>query len=194
MPDGRATLVDVVPAQRLDVSDNRSMLPRGTLRRLLLGLMVVVGGTYFVWRLGTFNEDHMIYSALFYAAELYGFSISLLMIFTTSRPVLREAPPPEAGLSVDVFVTVYNEPLAVVRQTIAAAVRMDYPHETFLLDDGNRPEMKALAEEFGCRYLARGHNTDAKAGNLNHGLAHSDAEFVAIFDADHAGVELHVPA
>ncbi|MCH7540548.1 MAG: glycosyltransferase [Proteobacteria bacterium] len=171
------------------MSDNRSMLPRGTLRRLLLGLMVVVGGTYFVWRLGTFNEDHMIYSALFYAAELYGFLISLLMIFTTSRPVLREAPAPEAGLSVDVFVTVYNEPLAVVRQTIAAAVRMDYPHETFLLDDGNRPEMKALAEEFGCRYLARGHNTDAKAGNLNHGLAHSDAEFVAIFDADHVATK-----
>lgn len=166
--------------------DNRSQLPMGPLRRWLIVLMLGVGGTYFVWRLDTFNEDHLVYSALFYVAELYGFVISLLMIYTCWRPALRTPPPPGAH-SVAVFVTVYNEPLRTVRRTIAAAVRMDYPHETFLLDDGNRPEMAALAEEFGCRYLARTENTDAKAGNMNNGLAHCDADLVAIFDADHVG-------
>jgi cellulose synthase (UDP-forming) len=46
--------------------------------------------------------------------------------------------------------------------------------------------MKALAEQLGCRYLARADNAHAKAGNLNHGLAHSSGELVVVFDADHA--------
>jgi cellulose synthase (UDP-forming) len=62
---------------------------------------------------------------------------------------------------------------------------MEYPHQTWLLDDGNRPEMAALARELGCRYLTRTENTDAKAGNLNNALSHSQADFVAVFDADH---------
>ena len=89
------------------------------------------------------------------------------------------------GLSVDVFVTTYNEPVEVLRRTLEGALAIDYPHQTWLLDDGNRVEMRALAAEIGCLYLAREHNTNAKAGNLNNALTHSTAQFVAIFDADH---------
>jgi cellulose synthase (UDP-forming) len=63
---------------------------------------------------------------------------------------------------------------------------MKHAHEVWLLDDGNRLEMHALAEELGCRYLARTNNRHAKAGNLNNALRHTKAEFIAIFDADHA--------
>jgi cellulose synthase (UDP-forming) len=104
----------------------------------------------------------------------------------TWRPTRRTPPPAVAGLKVDVFITTINEPVDVVRRTALAAMRMSYPHETWLLDDGARPEMKALASTLGCRYLARKTNAGAKAGNLNNGLAHSTAEFVAVFDADHA--------
>jgi hypothetical protein len=31
-----------------------------------------------------------------------------------------------------------------VRKTLLAARAMDYPHKTWLLDDGRRPEMEAL--------------------------------------------------
>jgi len=63
---------------------------------------------------------------------------------------------------------------------------MDYPHQTCLLDDGKRSEMELLAKELGCRYLSRADNRDAKAGNLNNALLQSNAEFIAVFDADHA--------
>ena len=74
----------------------------------------------------------------------------------------------------------------MLRRTLLAASRMEYPHQTWLLDDGNRPEARALADSLGCRYLARERNTDAKAGNLNNALQHSEAELIAVFDADHA--------
>ncbi|MES2366975.1 MAG: cellulose synthase catalytic subunit [Pseudomonadota bacterium] len=104
----------------------------------------------------------------------------------TWRLTVRIAPPAPRGLSVDVFIPTFNEPVQLVRRTLLATIHMDYPHETWLLDDGNRPEMASLAEDLGVRYLARERNTDAKAGNLNNALANSSAEFVAVFDADHA--------
>jgi cellulose synthase (UDP-forming) len=102
------------------------------------------------------------------------------------RLSVRTAPPAAAGLSVDVFIPSYNEPLDMLRRTLLAATRMEYPHQTWLLDDGNRPEARTLADSLGCRYLARERNTDAKAGNLNNALRHSEAELLGVFDADHA--------
>lgn len=66
-----------------------------------------------------------------------------------------------------------------------AAQNITYPHETWLLDDGNRPQMKQLAEELGCHYLARNTNRGAKPGNLNHALQYSKADYIAVIDCDH---------
>ncbi|GBD24383.1 Cellulose synthase 1 [bacterium HR29] len=98
----------------------------------------------------------------------------------------REPPPPPEGLSVDVFIPTYNEPLSVLRPTIAAAVAMEYPHRTYVLDDGRREEVRALCEELGAEYLTRPTNTHAKAGNINEALKKTSGEFIAFFDADHA--------
>src|SRR5688500_7071879 len=58
-------------------------------------------------------------------------------------------------------------------------------HETWLLDDGDRPEIAELAASLGVRYLARPTHEHAKAGNLNHALGVIDAEVIAVLDADH---------
>lgn len=147
---------------------------------------VVAALAYLGWRPLTFNDDALLFSSVVYAAELFGFILSLMHLAMTWRLTRREPPPPEPGHDVDVFIATINEPVELVRRTVLAALRMDYPHLTWLLDDGNRPEMRALADELGCRYLARGENTHAKAGNINHALAHAGGEFVALFDADHA--------
>lgn len=89
------------------------------------------------------------------------------------------------GKTVDVFIPTINESADLIRRTIIAAKNMDYEHVTWLLDDGHRPEMKQLAEEYGVRYLSRKTNEHAKAGNLNYALEHSKGEFICIFDADH---------
>lgn len=161
-------------------------LPLELPRRIVLYTFFAVGVIYLYWRTGTFHPDHPVFSRLLYAAEVFGFFTALLNAFMTWRLTVRTSPPPPPGLSVDVFIPTYNEELAVVRRTVLAAKAMDYPHQTWVLDDGNRPEMRALATELGVRYLARADNTHAKAGNLNHALQHSRADFIATFDADHA--------
>ncbi|MBU4499507.1 MAG: glycosyltransferase, partial [Gammaproteobacteria bacterium] len=126
------------------------------------------------------------FSGLLYSAELFGFMTACLNVFMTWRLSVRVAPLPAAGLKVDVFIPTYNEDVDLVRRTAMAAQAMDYPHETWILDDGNREAMRNLAQSLGLRYLARTDNAHAKAGNLNHALAHSTADLIATFDADHA--------
>ena len=155
-------------------------------RVVLVWAFLLVGLWYLGWRIGTFNPSAPVFSRLLYAAELFGFVISLLHIFMTWRLTERTPPQPAPNLSVDVFIPTINEPADLVRHTALAAVHMDYPHDTWLLDDGRRPEIARIAKELGCHYLARPDNTDAKAGNLNYALRQSKGEFVAIFDADHA--------
>lgn len=182
----------VVPAaQPLDVPGRRrrdglAFETLGFARSALVVAYLAVAVWYLAWRPTTFNPQSPVFSWIVYAAELFGFAVALLHIFMVWRLSVRTPVPPEPGLTVDVFVPSLNEPLAILRRTLLAARRMDYPHQTWLLDDGNRPQARALAEELGCRYLARESNADAKAGNLNHALRHSTADLVAVFDADHA--------
>lgn len=154
--------------------------------QILIFLYLALATIYLVWRAGTLNPDAPVFSGLVYGAELFGFGTTLLHLFMVWRLSVRHAPPAPSGLSVDIFVPSYNEPVDMVRRTLLAARNVDYPHDTWLLDDGNRAEMAALAAELGIHYLARTDNRHAKAGNLNNALKHSTADFIATFDADHA--------
>ncbi|KGV95437.1 glycosyl transferase 2 family protein [Burkholderia pseudomallei ABCPW 30] len=147
---------------------------------------MVWGAWYLGWRVTVINWQVPLFSVPLYCAELFGFVSGLLYLLMTYWQTVRTVPEPPVGLTVDVFVPTYNESVDLVRQTLLAVLRIDYPHKTWLLDDGNRDKMRDLARELGCEYLARAKNVHAKAGNLNHALSHSDGEFVAIFDADHA--------
>jgi cellulose synthase (UDP-forming) len=155
-------------------------------RRILAYCFVAAGLWYLGWRLGTFNPRAPIFSVLIYGAELFGFVTALMHVFMCWRLSERHAPPPRQGLSVDVYIPTYSEPVDLVRKTVLAAMAMDYPHRTWILDDGRREAMQALATELGCEYLTRADNAHAKAGNLNHALAHSGGELILVLDADHA--------
>ncbi len=167
-------------------SPHLQIVPLEWPRRLLVAAFAAVSVWYLTWRIGTLNPAAPWFSALVYGAELFGFGTALLHIFMCWRMTERRAPPAPAGITVDVFVPTYNESVELVRKTLLAARAMDYPHRTWLLDDGRRPEMQALAKHLGCEYLTRADNAHAKAGNLNHALAHSRGDLVVVFDADHA--------
>ncbi len=122
-------------------------------------------------------------AALFWVLPLLHLLASWAFLLSHRR---REFVPPDASTTVDVFVTAYDEPVSMVRRCLAAARSMDERHETWLLDDGNRPELRALAQTLQVRYLARGTTQDRKAGNVNHALQRSHGELIAIFDVDHA--------
>jgi cellulose synthase (UDP-forming) len=154
--------------------------------RIAIILAMLVSLRYFVWRFtDTMNPALVWFFYLFLAAELVGFGEVMLFYLTTWRRRNHDPEPALPNRTVDLFIPTYNEPVALLRDTVVCAVSVRYPHTTWLLDDGDRAEVKALAEELGCRYLARTERTHAKAGNLNHALTHSTGDFVVTLDADH---------
>ncbi len=158
----------------------------GAARIALAVAYVAAAAAYFAWRVTTLDATHPVFSIILFAAELSASLGLLLRLAVTSRLSVRHAPVAQQGLAVEVLVTTVDEPVEMVRRTLVAARSMDYPHETWLLDDGDRASMQALARELGVQYIARPANTGSRAGNLNNALRYSHAEFVAVFDAHHA--------
>ncbi len=155
------------------------------LRKALFAVYVVAVAVYFGWRVTTMNLDHPVFSAIFFAAEIATLVLALMSVLILWRVKERAPTTARDGLSVDVLVPTLNEQLPLVRRTVIAAMHIAYPHETWLLDDGDRPEMKELADSLGCHYLRRDTNRGAKPGNLNNALQYCKADFIAVIDCDH---------
>lgn len=173
------------------------------------GMAIGFSLIYLHWRWSmSLNPDAMAFSILVASAETL-FAIGTALFFYDIWDEGDTAPmlPPEnrrsAGLdcpsaadprgnkeriSVDIFITTYDEPCDVVAPTIMAAhalkVPQGYDLHVYLLDDGNRPDMAALASEQHIIYVSRTDNQGFKAGNLRNGLFHSEGDFVVICDAD----------
>jgi len=111
------------------------------------------------------------------------------------RPRLRLPPLPDEALpEVLVQLPVRDEGDLALR-VAAAVARLEWPKDKLeiqLLDDGSAEHHEELAARVtalmpeGVRFnvLRRGVRTGFKAGNLAFGLTHSEAPFVAVFDAD----------
>jgi cellulose synthase (UDP-forming) len=76
-----------------------------------------------------------------------------------------------------------HESASVIRDQLAALVGVSYPHDSWILDEGNSPEVRALAAEWGVRYFSRRgvalwnqkappFQRSTKAGNVNAWLDH----------------------
>jgi cellulose synthase (UDP-forming) len=156
----------------------------------LLHLLAIVAlcwsATYLAWRVGwSWHSSNPVLWTGLLLAELYGlWNLATLAWLTWDvTPCERPSSPP--GRSVDVYICTYDEPPAVLEATLAGCELMSYPHTTWLLDDGARPEIAALADSWGARYVTRPDKEHAKAGNINHALPRSDGDFVLVLDADH---------
>ncbi|PPB49748.1 cellulose synthase [Arthrobacter pityocampae] len=163
---------------------------RTLLIRAIVLVTAVLGLNYIVWRwLFSINWDAWWIAIPLVLAETYSLIDSLLFGFTVWRLKRREPPEAPAGLTVDVFITTYNEPLDLVLTTARAAKAIRYPHQTWILDDGNRADVRAAAEAEGIGWITRSGDwkdmpRHAKAGNLNNALMSTDGEFLLILDAD----------
>jgi len=164
---------------------------KGILHRhppLAAGLAVACGSYflyYLIWRLSsTLNSDAAGFSLVVWGAEAYGlltFVLFAFMVWDVSRKPISAL---QQGLKVDIYVPTYNEDITLLEATLTGCNQVRYPHTTYLLDDGQRPEVERLALRLGCRYLTRPDNQHAKAGNLNAALPRTDGDFIAILDAD----------
>ena len=69
----------------------------------------------------------------------------------------REPPRPAPGLRV-AFITTFvpgSESLDMLRRTLASMMVADYPHDTWLLDEGDHPEVRILCQQLGVRHFSR---------------------------------------
>jgi len=165
----------------------------------LMVLSVVISTRYLWWRytetLSWVDPLDASLGILLVLAETYSWLVLLLGYVQVAGPLHRKPVPLPDDVSlwpsVDVFIPTYNESLAVVAPTLYAALRLDWPADKLrihLLDDGRRDAFRDLARELGIHYVTRPDNRHAKAGNLNHALAGTQGELVAIFDCDHIPV------
>jgi cellulose synthase (UDP-forming) len=156
---------------------------------VLFPVSIALALWYFTWLLRPERVGNRALYGLLVIAEVFNLVQAAGFWWTCrqgrDRPA-RTLVPGHAPGAVDVLVPVYNEPLEIVTPTLEAALALrGAEHTVFLLDDAGRPELAALAAKLGARYVRRGINTGAKAGNLNNALGLSTAPFVAVFDCDH---------
>ena len=176
---------------------------RNAARTFMACVTLALMARYFIWRAsGTLPEPGLTFDfalgALFFAAETSWLAAGALSLFFLSRTRERtsEVEANTAWLQshpaplVDVFICTYNEEEAILERTIIGATGLDYPNaRVWVLDDGRRPWLEDLAGRLGCGYLTRPNNLHAKAGNINHAIAHvrglpDPPEFISILDAD----------
>ena len=152
---------------------------------------IALGANYIIWRwFFSLNWDAWWIAVALVLAETY--SLIDVALFGLTMWRARDRKPAAAAapdLTVDVFITTYNEPVELLRRTASAARGIRYPHATWILDDGNRPEMREAADQLGVGYITRGADWQdrplhAKAGNLNNALMSTEGEFLLILDAD----------
>ncbi|ASC70630.1 Beta-monoglucosyldiacylglycerol synthase [Halomicronema hongdechloris C2206] len=172
--------------------------PRPWSRLVIVTILLLLVGRYLVWRsLSTLNLSTPLQgtaSLILFFMEMMALlgSIIQLVLLLRVRNRQRQADQLEQDIcagrylpSVDVLIPTYDEPDFILRRTVIGCQAMDYPRKTvYLLDDTRRPAIQALAAELGCAYLTRPDNRHAKAGNLNHAIAHTQGELIACFDAD----------
>jgi cellulose synthase (UDP-forming) len=171
-------------------------------RILVFSTVWTVVGWYLHWRLfttvlpadGPWYELGWIWFCFTVELLAIGDALILYIVFLRKSDRSAEADAHETRLrlmrhenlpSVDVYIATYDEQLEVLEKTIVGALCLEYPSfKVWVLDDGRRPWLKEFCETKGVGYITRPDNTHAKAGNINHALTKTDAEYFALFDAD----------
>ncbi len=158
-------------------------------RRVTVRFLIAVNVVGLIWWLSWLFNPHNAATGWLYTLLVLAECFNIIQVLGYWYTVWHERVPERKRARVegrvDVFITTYNEPVELVEQTVRAALAMPYPHRTYVLDDGNRPEMGAMATRLGAHWLTRPNNRGAKAGNINHALGVTDGEFFVVFDADH---------
>jgi cellulose synthase (UDP-forming) len=151
----------------------------------ILPLYVGAALAYYLWR-STIVNWHVWYGPLLYTVEIYGAVATGMYLWMTRHMDLPVHRPVTTMPTVDALIPTLNESREVLEPTVRGAFAIRGIRRVLVLDDGDRDWVRELANAFGAVYIARKSNYDAKAGNLNHALPHTDAELMVLLDADHA--------
>jgi cellulose synthase/poly-beta-1,6-N-acetylglucosamine synthase-like glycosyltransferase len=139
----------------------------------------------------------------------WGLTLMLIVRLTINQfrwwylPFMRKPVPmtPHLGWRVGVATTFVpgNEPIEMLEETIRALVALNYPHDTWVLDEGNDTRVISLCTELGAFHFSRKNfpqyqtedgtfRARSKHGNYNawlHEVGFERYEIIAAFDPDH---------
>ena len=109
-----------------------------------LAIVSLIFGLYWIyWRwTETMNPEALVSSVALVLAETWAYISCAVRHECVAADESRAGPAPPRGVTVDVFITCYDEPLEVVRRTAIGARAIRYPHRTYILDDGKREEVR----------------------------------------------------
>lgn len=118
-----------------------------------------------------------------------GYANSMIKASWGYNEVRRRAFSPQGLPKVACVIATFNEPSEVLEETVAALSNVDYPNkEVVVLDDSTKEESRLAAREIAARYGAtirqRTNRRGYKAGAINDYLPTTDAQYIAVFDAD----------
>lgn len=185
------------------------MLTRGgrsslSLRRALLIFPLWIVCTIWMWS-WWLQPDRINFMPLFIpltAALLYEFAILptvFLYFVTKAKNPKRRTVLKNQKVAVISPCVPSKESIEIVEQQLKAMTEITYPHDSWILDEGNDKKIKALAKKYGVRYFSRKNKkkynqpehpfqAKTKAGNINAWLDHVKKEnydFFVQLDIDH---------
>lgn len=124
-------------------------------------------------------------------------TVYLYFIGRMRRPKPLPAPP-GSRVAIITLCVPDSESMDVIEEELQAIARVRYPHDSWILDEGDEPAVRAMAARLGVRYFTRRGRPEynqpgppfqakTKAGNVNAWLAEhrGDYEFFVQFDIDH---------
>lgn len=185
------------------LNDKRSKYTQAVFSNLAL----LIVAAFAIW---WFNPGHVAHNfPSFHFVDVIFF---LLVSYIIWHPILMEVltwsissyikdlpvKKPVPGLRVAFITTIVpkNEPPSLLHKCLPAMVKAKYPHDTWLLDEGDDPEVKQICFQYGVKHFSRfgnakyntpaGKYTKTKGGNHNswydkHG---NDYDIVAQIDTD----------
>ena len=169
-------------------------------RRLLYFLAILLSVIYLLWRVFFTIPWHsniftLIFALLLVLSEILSNATGFILIFfrmlstkTKWNLKIPDYSKTQPLPDVDIIIVTHNEEVELLRKTVNAATYIDYPDKSkvhiVIADDGNRPEVMALAKKYHIGYSGMEDNKQAKSGNINHTLAKMHSPLFAIFDTD----------
>lgn len=173
-------------------------------RRALLILPVWAFSVIWMWT-WWFQPSHPHVSYLFTilsAALLYEFtilpSVFLYFVLRARKPAKRIAPKGKKVAVISLCVP-SSESLNIVENQLKAMSEITYPHDSWILDEGNDESIRKLAKKYGVKHFSRKgilrynqsgppFQKKTKAGNVNAWLSHVKRrkyDFFVQLDIDH---------
>lgn len=166
-------------------------------RNIMFLITMILMTLYLGWRVLFTLPIHegflnLIFGVLLVSAEIITVFTTFELYYQKMRlnqfQLVLPQVPEEYYPDVDVFIATHNEPVDILYKTVNACTFMVYPDKSkvhiYLCDDGDREEVKTLADEFRIGYLGLSGNKEAKSGNYNNALKNTSSPLIATFDAD----------